>query len=646
MKDHYNEFACPQCHGPLFKYDNSLKCNQCLKDFPVISNIPCFASGSSAWQFSSSESTAEIIGAAKKRGWKVSLSRMNKDKADWIRGAGRFTISVLASPKERVLDSGCGWGGLSFWMAKEFGHVYALDVQLDGLQFINIRASQEGINNITTGQGSVFSLPFPNGFFDVVVLNGVLEWVGTFSEEHPPKVLQEMALNEVARVLQPKGTLFVAIENRFGLQYFLGYKEEHTGLRYISLLPRGLAEVYHRYRKGTDFRVLTHSRSGLMKMLGRYGFSWTEWFSVFPSYRNCRYAASLDGYGALKFLLRNFATEKTFLPDILLQIGVWVLSKSSFLLKIGNFFSPSWIVFASRKKTPQLGLKSKENFIAIKDSKDADLAVVITNRRASIFRVETPSGRLQGKYSIPINQGAAKKIEMSQICMKLIRKLRPSLNDNLPRVSIYFTKYGLFEYTKAISGVPLNSSDPKDLNLFFNFVMALSQFSVPENEIQAIPQEFDIRDTLSASAKKQGLTGKIQDVLQKAQIIHGDFNNRNILISRLEPRRAAIIDFEHAKIGPAVFNWYDFLLRNFVIYGGRYPIKTGVVLERCHKLPGGKKAYPVLNKLTAKFLNACQVPVTLHGQLTLLYLCYLCQDPIVTDPEAVFRALLSMDFKI
>jgi hypothetical protein len=138
----------------------------------------------------------------------------------------------------------------------------------------------------------------------------------------------------------------------------------------------------------------------------------------------------------------------------------------------------------------------------------------------------------------------------------------------------------------------------------------------------------------------------MQNLLQKAQIIHGDFNNRNILVSRVEPRRAVIIDFEHAKIGPAVFNWYDFLLRNFVIYGGRYPIKTSVVLERCNKLGGNQKAYPALNKLTAKFLNACQVPVTLHGQLTLLYLGYLCQDPIVTNPEAVFRALLSMDFEI
>jgi len=571
---------------------------------------------------------------------------MNKDRADWVQGTGRFTISILASPKGRALDAGCGWGGLSFWMAKEFNQVYALDVQLDGLQFIDIRASQERVTNIITVQGDVFSLPFPDSFFDVVVLNGVLEWVGTFSKEYPPKVLQEMALNEVARVLQAKGTLFVAIENRFGLQYFLGYKEEHTGLRYISLLPRSLADAYHRYRKGTDFRTLTHSRSGLMKMLGRCGFFWTEWFSIFPSYRNCRYAASLEGYGALKFLVRNFATEKTFLPDILLKIGVQVLSKSSFLLKIGSFFSPSWGVFASRKTTPQLGLQNKENPIAIKNFRGVDLAIVISNRRASIFRVESPSGQLQDKYSIPINEWAAKKIKMSHVCVELIRKMRPGLNRNLPKISIYSTKYDLVDHTNAISGIQLKLGNHKDLYLFFDFVFELSQLFLSENDIQGILKDFDIRNIISALREKQGLANEIQDLIRRPQIIHGDLNKGNIFISRMEPRCVIVIDFEHAKVGPAVFNWYDFLLRNFVIYGNKYPIPTDILLRRCQKLPGNKEAEPIFNKLTVKFLNGCQIPLTLHGQLTLLYMCYLCQDPIVVDPEAVFRTLLSMDFKI
>jgi len=569
MKNHNKAFVCPHCLGSLSKLDNSLKCIRCLKIFPVLFDIPSFVNGSSDWQFSSSESSEAIIESAKKSGWRKSLINLKKDTADWISGTGRFAISVLASPKECVLDAGCGWGGLSFWLAREFGHVYALDAQLDGLQFINIRAFQEGISNITTVKGSVFSLPFPSSFFDVVVLNGVLEWVGTFSEKHPPGVLQEMTLKEIERVIKPNGTLNIAIENRYGIQYLLGYKEEHTGLRYISLLPRKLARKYHQHRKGKDFRALTHSRSGLMKMLKKAGFNHAVWFSVFPSYRNCRYAASLQGFAAMKFIVSNFGTEKIVQPEILWNMAIRVLYKSSLLLRIASFFSPSWIVFASRKNKPELALQSKEDHIAIRDSEDEDLAITVNNRRANIFKIDNYSQNLLGKYSIPINQRAEKKIRISTICLELIRKLQPDLAVNLPEVSIQSTKDGLVEYTKAVSGCALNLSDLEGLNLFHDFLINLSCLAIPNNEIQGILLEFDIRDDLSLLAKNQGLCSEIQELTQRAQIMHGDLNKSNIFISKGEPHRAIVIDFEHVKIGPSVLNWYDFLLRNFVIYGSR-----------------------------------------------------------------------------
>jgi len=192
----------------------------------------------------------------------------------------------------------------------------------------------------------------------------------------------------------------------------------------------------------------------------------------------------------------------------------------------------------------------------------------------------------------------------------------------------------------------LNLRDHEGLNLFFDFVMALGSISVPKDEIQGVLQEFDVRNSLSLLAKKQGMAGKTQSLLYKAQIVHGDLNRGNIFLTDGEPRRVIINDFEHAKIGPSVLNWYDFLLRNFVIYGSRYPIGTDTVLQRCHKLPGNKGANPLLNKLTTELLNACQFPLVLHGQLIVLYMSYLCQDPVVSDPEALLRFLKSMDFNL
>lgn len=646
IKRPYDHLVCPQCHLPLSLKDDRLACRTCASPFPIISNIPCFTTGESAWRFPLSDSSDNIIKVARTQGWQASLENADKEKVAWIRGNERFTLSLLASPKGRVLDAGCGWGGLSFWLADEFSEVWALDSRLDGLEFIHIRSGQEGIKNISPVQGDLLNLPFPDSFFDLVLLNGVLEWVGTFSKEGTAKNLQEMALCEMQRVLKPDGTLYVAIENRFGLQYFLGYREEHTALRYVSLMPRIMARAYHKYRKGKDFRALTHSRGGLMRMLEKCGLSHTIWFSVFPSYRNCRYAASLESTGAIKFLLKNVSPSESALRGLMLRLFSPAALKISALLRIMNFVSPSWVVFASRQDKPQLVLHSEDNPLAIDNSRDATPAVAINNRRANIFITDGSSGRLKGKFTIATDPGAAKKLEMSKRSVALIRKYCPSLSENLPEISIYRTRHGLCEYTKGVPGDPLNLNNSNDLTMLSDFLMALNGISLAENDVQSIPQTFDIRNHLSTLIQRHELSGEILNTCKGTQIIHGDLNRENIILSRSRPRRLLIIDFEHAKFGPAVLNWYDFLLRNLVMYGDRFPIKTEVIRKRFYRFPGNERCHPVLNSLTVMLLKTSRIPLSLHGQLTTLYLSYLCQDPVASEPEVIISLTRSMELDI
>lgn len=645
-KNSYKKLVCPRCHGPLSLEKDELRCAVCDKFFPIVAGIPCFTKGESAWRFPLSNASNKIIQVAKEKGWKASLSRVEKERADWIEGAGRFPISVLASPKGRVLDAGCGWGGLSFWLAKEFSYVYALDSQLDGLLFIDIRSAQDGVINISPVQANLLSLPFPGAFFDLVLLNGVLEWVGTFSTEHPATKLQEMALCEIARVLRPNGVLYIAIENRFGLQYFMGYKEEHTGLRFISLLPRRLANGYHKYRIGKEFRALTYSHRGLTRILKKCGFSNTKRFFVFPSYRNCRYAASLQGTKAFAFLLKNVLSHRSSWSAMFARIPLRAISRIPLFLRTLSAFSPSWIIFASQEGTPQLALQRKAGLLILETSPDLIPAITLNDRRANIFMVDELSGRLEGKYTIPVNESAERKMEMSHFYIELIRKLRPSLSKNLPEISEFSTPKGLLEISKAVPGDPLDPNDPEDVSLLLEVLVDLNKISIDEHEIRRIPKSFDMRSRLSDLAKTYGLAEWVKDLLGKAQIIHGDLDKRNILLHGGKSRSPVLIDFEHAKVGPAVLNWYDFLLRNFVIYGGQYPIKTSIVLKRCRRLPGNRKANKMLTRLTANFLNACGVSFTLHGQLVALYMSYLCQDPVVTDPDDIINHLKSTNFNI
>ena len=156
----------------------------------------------------------------------------------------------------------------------------------------------------------------------------------------------------------------------------------------------------------------------------------------------------------------------------------------------------------------------------------------------------------------------------------------------------------------------------------------------------------DIRTRLQSLAYKDGLHQEITNIIRLPQVIHGDLNKSNIFISRNNSEKIVINDFEHAKIGPGVLNWYDFLLRNLVIYGSTYPIRTDTTLERCTKLPGNIKADPLLNKMTAMFLDCCRIRMAMHKQLIILYLRYLCQDAIVSDPDKVINFIKLAKYKL
>ncbi len=127
-------------------------------------------------------------------------------------------------------------------------------------------------------------LPFPDGSFDLVVLNGVLEWV-PISGTGNPRDNQRDLLREIWRILRPQGCVYIGIENRFGAGYFKGRPEEHTKLPYISLLPRFLGRLYHWLKLKKPYRTYTHSAGGLVRLLRNSGFARTDLYSPYPDYR-------------------------------------------------------------------------------------------------------------------------------------------------------------------------------------------------------------------------------------------------------------------------------------------------------------------------------------------------------------------------
>jgi 2-polyprenyl-3-methyl-5-hydroxy-6-metoxy-1,4-benzoquinol methylase len=146
-------------------------------------------------------------------------------------------LSLLSLPERAAcLDVGSGFGQLCIPLAKRGGRVVAMDLTINRLKILSQIARQEEAA-LDLVQGNVRSFPFANGIFDLVVLNGVLEWVGVGREAGQTiRQCQAQSLRRLREFMKPAGQMFVAIENSIGMKYLLGARDDHSGRVFDSFV--------------------------------------------------------------------------------------------------------------------------------------------------------------------------------------------------------------------------------------------------------------------------------------------------------------------------------------------------------------------------------------------------------------------------
>jgi len=258
-------------------------------------------------------------------------------RADW-----HFLLDITR--QHVVLDVGSGFGAVSCELSKIAGTVVALDPTLENVTFVDIRRGQEGISNICPVNAEVLRLPFPDSYFDLAVMIGVLEFVGNSRAHGCPVELQLAALKELHRVLKRGGHLYLAIENRLGYQYFLGRIDEHSGLRFTTIMPRSVANLYSRMVRRVGYRSYTHSYWRLKQMLFRAGFKDATFYSPIPEYRRFDYLVPLENTDCLRYCFEDLLKSHPRMKP-----GVMLAGKLCRTLNILKYLLPTFAVICEKR---------------------------------------------------------------------------------------------------------------------------------------------------------------------------------------------------------------------------------------------------------------------------------------------------------
>lgn len=185
-----------------------------------------------------------------------------------------------------LLEIGGGCGALTGLFARRLRGVKVVELSKRRAEIIYNRHIK--CSNLEVIAGNLNDINFSEKF-DYITLIGVLEYAGKFTQEEQPF---KRFLEKVKSFLKPEGKLLIAIENKFGLKYWAGAKEDHTGKFFDGI------ENYPE-----DKSIQTFGKIELEKLLKSAGYNKFSFYYPMPDYK-----------------LPKIIYSDSYLPDI----GEWI----------------------------------------------------------------------------------------------------------------------------------------------------------------------------------------------------------------------------------------------------------------------------------------------------------------------------------
>lgn len=273
--------ACPVCGRSVKAGADCYRCAGCSRSYPIRYGIPDFRLAPDPY-ISVADEIRKIEGfyapgrsfATMVKGYyaltpesppELHRHYLEAMAAATLRGAGLLKKLQSRFPdvgRQRVLDLGCGTGGMSIAAAAQYDQVVGVDVALRWLVMGHQRLMDNGLS-LPLVCANAESLPFRDKTFQAVVADAVLEHVRSSARMR----------DETLRILEPYGAFFFTTNNRFSL-----LPEPHVRLLGFGLLPRRFMEPVARRLRRTPYKARLQSLRELRALFKGYGSVMLPWF--------------------------------------------------------------------------------------------------------------------------------------------------------------------------------------------------------------------------------------------------------------------------------------------------------------------------------------------------------------------------------
>lgn len=263
-----------------------------------------------------------------------------------------------------VLEIGCGMGAITETLCDSCAGVTAVELSKRRATAALLRCRDK--ENLEIIVGNLNDIAFEKKF-DYITLIGVLEYQGNYTDTENPYY---DFLKKVRSLLKPNGKLLIAIENQYGLKYWCGAREDHTGVPFEGINQYEL----------TNPKVRTFSKQGLEELVKSCGFANTYFYYPMPDYKLPTVVYSQDCLPKNGNMMnmrcyyipdnRTLVARENEIYDDLIKNHVFEFFANSFLLECSDDVSVGKVTFASlsnrRPEEYQMATRFVENRVVEK----------------------------------------------------------------------------------------------------------------------------------------------------------------------------------------------------------------------------------------------------------------------------------------